>query len=277
MHSFDLALFHQSLDRHFGLPTLLVEQTEEQLHSEGLLTSYLDYFQLFHWLKEHQVDSLTDVGAGLGRSSLVARHWFENFTVMGIEKDEQRVRVAREAGVELVCADIADYFSQEDKGFAPELTQSYYFYFPWCRSLIDFLCFIQERPGTLVIVTESYGDFIPLLRVHAPWLVKIDEIQSFSQRQTPAIQIFQVQAQPQVYQTHITRPEHLAAWLLSKDKRQSSSVRFYSQNEWVTLELDEIEIAFYPDRGFTLERLKPRRLYWWSDMSLCEILPRSTN
>lgn len=272
-NTFRLDHFHQALDRYFGLPTLEVEQTAEQLHSEGLLTSYLDYYQIFHWLQEHQIHSLTDIGAGLGRSLLCASKWFSSLQVRGIENDPQRVAMAQSAGVTLIEQDCQSYFSNPNCA----QTQSYYLYFPWGPCLYPFLKKLKGQERAVVIVTESYGDFLTLLKVHAPWLKKIDEIPSVSQRQSQVIEFFQVDlslVDLGPLETKIVTPEQLAAWFVSDHELGDFRLHIQMKEDSFELGLDEVEIAYYPDQGFTLERLRPRRLYWWRDLQKMEILPR---
>lgn len=273
MTTLDYSLFHQSLDRYFCLPTLEVEDTKEQLHSEGLLTSYLDFYQIFSWLEKKQIETFTDMGAGLGRSALIAKTWFPQMRVLGIELDPSRVETANKIGVELIESSIEDYYQRADA----EMTQSYYLYFPWGSSLFAWLRMIKERPSTIVVVTESYGDFITLLEVHAPWLKRVDQLKAYSDRHDPYIMFYEVQATKEDGQAQldVSRPvtvESLAPlYLLMQDFHLS----FTYQSEKMFLLLSETELAYYPDKGFTLERLKPRRLYWWHEIRDFQILPIS--
>lgn len=273
MNPFDIIVYNEALDNYFGLPTLEVEDTVEQLHSEGLLTSYLDFYQIFQWLTDHGVTSMTDIGAGLGRSSLCADLWFSHLKILCLEKDKDRVNIAQLSGVEVINKDCCEFFVSPNSF----QTQSYYLYFPWSKELYPFLKGLKSLKGSYVVVTESYGDFITLLRVHAPWLKKVDQLESFSSRQSQMIEFFQVEDHPSRLELseQISMPEQLAAWLLSENNLRDFGISFESAHQSVKLPLSDIEIAFYPERGFTIERLRPRRLYWWNEISRATILPSS--
>lgn len=271
MKNLDHSLFHQVLDQYFSLPTLEVCDTEEELHSEGLLTSYLDFYQIFAWLKQNGIDSLTDMGAGLGRSLWVAKTWFPTLLVQGIELDPQRVAIAKKSGVDLIEASVEKYFIS----FEAQVTQSYYLYFPWGRHLFPWLKMIKQRPGTIVVVTESYGDFIKLLEAHAPWLKRVDQLRTYSVRHDPYMVFYKVEMTQPTLTQNTARTDSLESLAPLYLEEQDYALSFTYQSEKITLALSETELAYYPEKGFTLERLRPRRMYWGSQINDLQILPIS--
>lgn len=143
------------------------------LKTEGLLTSYLDFYSIYCHLPETKGKTFVDLGAGYGRSAFLYSEISANLKTLAIEFVQKRI----ECGQKLKIKNNLDKatFIHQDLLKGPFPIGDYYFlYLP--KDKVFFHCLnelkkLSKRKSFHLYVIESHGDVIDSLKRDYPWLL----------------------------------------------------------------------------------------------------------
>ena len=185
---------NKKLDQFFGIDPIAIEnsfQTEEKdetyrglfLNPEALFTSYKDYQNILETLQENE--TLVDIGAGIGRGSLIAPSL--NRKCLSLEVVKERIKASNANNQEdLIHIDLL-------KEPLPQ-ANAYFLYQPVGNFLFhilgQLLRFSAQRKIKLFVI-ESHGDLIPFLSSSGPWLELKEKRPLVSERHDQSLYVFE--------------------------------------------------------------------------------------
>lgn len=187
-------LFHEEIETKISGSYLQNESyVGHGLTADALYTSFADYYTLLTHPLVKAGDTIVDLGAGVGKGTLLARSLNLDLTVLSLEY----VRERHEAGLqalkqlklphhEMICCDLMT---------TPVPAADHYFiYLPTGILLTKILAQLKQRAQNhsfLVWVIESHGDLIPTLQNFAPFLrLNPEQIKLDSHRHSPFLSVF---------------------------------------------------------------------------------------
>lgn len=222
--------FDHKLDQFFGIDYQSSEEDvvliDEQVYSnhlqEALLTSYLDYHQIFTDLK---TGTILDLGAGYCRGTLLSEVGDYAVNCISVELIENRVKSAREYLVEnKLSSQLINQVDILDKNFILPDVDSVYLYLPTGDILNVFLKLILEGhlENKTIYAVESHGDFIETLDFYHEFFEKRpSSLKTSIQRHDSAIYKYKIRPLEQVKKRYnqlairdITELSNLPLWLL---------------------------------------------------------------
>lgn len=164
------------------------EGAYKNLSPEALYTSDDDLLEIF----QHPLiqGSFLDLGCGTGRTSLLYGVLFPERASLGIEREEERLKVGRKfldehplSNVQLLSGDLLT-------GNIPH-AENYFLYFPTGPVLDRILSELYEMHHAFrLIVIESHGDLLPRIDLEN-WLKLKVEIPLISQRHYPSARVYE--------------------------------------------------------------------------------------
>lgn len=195
--SFLVSESDKRIDESFGIQYLAGEDPitsdDEPIYrgltQEALLTSYLDYHQIFNDMQKGQ--TLVDLGAGYCRGSLLAANDSYNIKCISIEVAKSRAQFAINylAGQNIILGDLTD------QNFEIPKCHAMFIYIPTGLILNKILeKFIYNgTEGATLYVIESHGDFIDNLRFYQDMLFEeVSLMKTSIQRHDPKIYKFKL-------------------------------------------------------------------------------------
>lgn len=193
---------------------------------EALLTSYLDYHQIFKDM--NQGETLIDLGAGYCRGSLLASDNTYKINCISIEIAKSRAQYAVNylKGKNIIISDL------RNKDFKLPACDAMFIYIPTGDILNKILTkFIDSgTEGSILYVIESHGDFIDNLRFYQDMLVEIESPMKTSiQRHDSKIYKFRLtnllrvkKKMESIQMIDYTEKILLPYWLLKYSKKDTS-------------------------------------------------------
>jgi hypothetical protein len=193
--SFLVSQFDQKLDQEFGITyevqEKLINATGEELYRdhnhEALLTSYLDYHQIFLDMGPNK--TLIDLGAGYCRGSLLALDPQYKVRCLSYELAKSRIEGALKHSHDIFNQDITD------ENFVLPKCEALFLYMPTGKILNSILKKIIKSTleNCVLYVIESHGDFVDNLRFYSDFLVEMDsELKVSTQRHASKIYKFKL-------------------------------------------------------------------------------------
>lgn len=179
---------NQKIDQEYNLNQYeiesLVQDEYPDLHPDALNTSYSDYYQILESIPNGQ--TLVDLGAGLGRGSLLS-------CLLGTNNCYS-VEIVRERHLQLRSALAA--FDQEYLALQMDLrcgeipkAENFYIYFPKGEVFYHILRELIKRKSNLYIC-EAHGDLIPFMELFSKTFRLVGEIPLHMPRHHPTINIY---------------------------------------------------------------------------------------
>lgn len=177
--SFLVSEFDKELDAHFGIEyydgEVKITSDDEPIYKgllqEALMTSYLDYHQIFKDMQPGQI--FVDLGAGYCRGSLLATDKSYEIDCISIEVEPSRVQYAKkylgDNSQNIVLADLGD------PSFELPTCQAMLLYIPTGELLNKIIkkLIMTGTEGSILYVIESHGDFIENLRFYQDMFVEV--------------------------------------------------------------------------------------------------------
>lgn len=255
----------EKLDKEFGLE---IEKTEalinsknpfhyQGLNSNALLTSYLDYYQIFNFIGKDSL--LIDVGSGYSRGTLLAEKL--NFQCVSIEVVRERVSCTKsvlENKNSLIEADITD------PNFELPVAPYYLLYLPHGIVLYEALRKIQKIAKyykTRIIVIESHGQVIDYLKLQNNWLKLVtNHLKTSNARHNSNIYIFECEKdfKKNELQYHWDWNKDLDFEYIICEDNKSFSLDTYNSEIWIVNNEVMIETK-NPVRMFKINNLQQVR------------------
>ena len=145
----DSARHSENIDNLLGLQSLKIEKqllkanknqmsnTWVGLHPQTLQTPYDEIYAFFMFLKEYNIESFVDLGAGYGRVAIVMNSFFPETSFIGYEIEESRVLEGRRV-FELLKLENATLIEQnilDDEFDIPKA--DVYFIYDFSQSVVD--------------------------------------------------------------------------------------------------------------------------------------------
>lgn len=236
------------------------------LTADALYTSFADYYTLLTHPLIRPGDTLVDLGAGVGKATLLARTLNLDLSVLSLEY----VRERHLAGVqalerlqlpthEMICCDLMTT--------PVPVADHYFIYLPTGVLLAKILAELRERAQThsfFVWVIESHGDLIPTLMNFAPFLkLHSERIVLESHRHTPFLNIFQAttettyQSENFPFQNEINSSPHAHLLIEDRDVGADTSYLWLASTKGISMGVRPEHLqVFYPNREFHWGQLR---------------------
>lgn len=229
--SFLVSKFDSKLDKEFGIQYVKQESEikieKEEVYqdhlSEALLTSYLDYHQIFIDLGPNK--TIVDIGAGYCRGSLLATDPSYKIKCISYEIVKERVEAAVRHSKSVFIADIT-----KDSFDLPKC-DALFLYIPTGNILNTLLKKIiySSLEGVYVYVIESHGDFVDNVNFYRDFLQKVDcHLKTSTQRHDQNIYKFKIHSltkvreiYEKVKQSDYVNKDLLPYWILKYSQLQT--------------------------------------------------------
>jgi hypothetical protein len=192
----------QEIDRRFGLPSCLeVSLDEEEAYGDGhtgpeaLYTDYRDLLIIHNDLKEREITSFADLGAGNCRSKILFDFLHSPFISAAYEFAHERIEGAKKCYRQLNLKDEKNFFNQDLRKSDLSSYESFLLYLPVGETLdhvIEKLKVLSQRRAPLLYVIESHGDLIPYLEDRLPHLDLLKKEKLHGERHDPYLRIYRL-------------------------------------------------------------------------------------
>jgi hypothetical protein len=170
--------FDNELDKTFGISyieesaiTDISEQAYKDIEKQALLTSYLDYHQVFQDIGQGQ--SIIDLGAGYCRGAFLANSFDYDINYIGIEYQQGRAKQAKQIfDKDILVEDILK--------FKVPYCENYFIYLPWNEVFFKFIYDLNSyAKETIFYIIESHGDFIESLDFYKDMFIReVDDLKT---------------------------------------------------------------------------------------------------
>ena len=172
---------------------------ENELESNALNNSYLDFYKMALSLNIQEHESFVDLGAGYCKAGLSISLFNPNIKVQCLEFVKERVLSAREASKKLDKHN-AHFIVQDllDHQLELPIANYYFIYLPngkLLESLLKRLKLISKSFSFKLIVIESHGELVNRIRLESSWLEPPQsKLKTMLPRHDNQIYVFQTRA-----------------------------------------------------------------------------------
>lgn len=194
---------NESLDSLFSIPSLPQDISSnysdetycsENLSAEALLTSYQDYMSLCNYCIENNIFSIADLGAGIGRGTLLSKALNLPLQFSSYEIIKERLSLGIQASKKHGLSSEGFHCLDLLQASLPQ-ADLYFLYLP-VGKLSDHILKEMEKKilkdqHFYLCAIESHGNFLSYLKEEAFWLKKQHEIPLFSKRHNSSMSIYQ--------------------------------------------------------------------------------------